>query len=156
MEHSSKVRTCLWFENKGEEAANFYTSLLPDSHVERVLKSNAMGATSVIEFTLSGVPYMILNAGPMFQHSPAASISVLTKDQNETDLLWDKLTADGGEESMCGWLTDKYGISWQIVPEQMLEMLWVDDQNAATRAKDAMMQMKKLDIAVIQAAFEGK
>lgn len=155
MQHSSKVRTCLWFDDKGEEAANFYTSLLPDSYVERVLKSDAMGSTCVIEFTLSGVPYMILNAGPMFQHSPAASISVLTKDQNETDMLWDKLVADGGQESMCGWVNDKYGVSWQIVPEQMLEMLWVDDQNAATRAKEAMMQMRKIDVSAIKKAFQG-
>ena len=109
----------------------------------------------MVNFVLAGTPYQILNGGPHYKLSQAASISVLTKDQTETDRLWEALTANGGEESMCGWLTDRWGVSWQIVPEPLIAMQTADDQVAAERARQAMYQMKKIDIAALEAAFKG-
>ena len=117
-----KVRTCLWYGGDGYEAAKFYCSLLPESKIDIEFFPQEEGEPLVVEFTLAGAPMMILNGGPQFKHSEAASISVLTEDQKETDRLWDALTADGGEESMCGWLKDKYGVSWQIVPRRLIEL----------------------------------
>ncbi|MEO1243014.1 MAG: VOC family protein [Pseudomonadota bacterium] len=156
MKFTAKVRTCLWFDCKGEEAARFYTSLLPDSEIEKVYKPDPTGPPLVVEFTLAGAPYMILNGGPHYKQTPAASISVLTKDQKETDRLWAALTADGGEESMCAWLTDKYGVSWQIVPERLVDLINDDDRTAAGRAQEAMMKMRKIDTAALEAAFNGE
>ena len=153
MTEKPKVRTCLWFDTEGEDAANHYVSLLPDSHIETVSRPDPDGPALVVEFTLAGTPYMTLNGGPMFKPTPAASISVLTKDQAETDALWARLLEGGGAESMCGWITDRFGVSWQIVPEALPAMMAADDKAAATRARDAMMQMKKIDIAALQAAF---
>ncbi len=149
-----KVRTCLWFDGDGHEAARFYVSLLPDSRIDGEV---TYGATPplVVEFTLAGAPFMVLNGGPMFKHTPAASISVLTKNQDETDRLWSALTAGGGQESMCGWLIDRFGVSWQIVPEILPRLLNADDKNAAARVQSAMMQMKKIDIAALEAAAKG-
>ncbi len=155
MSEKPKVRTCLWFQKDGEEAAKFYTSLLPDSFIESSFTPEAAGPPLIIEFTIAGAPYMILNGGPMFKHSPAASISVLTKSQAETDRLWNALIADGGEESRCAWLIDRFGVSWQIVPEILPELLQADDKKAAMRAREAMMQMKKIDIAALEKAFRG-
>lgn len=152
MESKAKVRTCLWFDRNGHEAAEFYVSLLPDSFVETKAAPEPGNPPLVVEFTLAGAPFMILNGGPMFKPSPAASISVLTKDQAETDALWEKLIDNGGEESMCGWLTDRFGVSWQIVPEALPRLLGSPDKAAANRARDAMMQMKKIDIARLEAA----
>lgn len=150
-----KVRTCLWYDGNGEEAAELYVSLLPDSRGERALQRNAEGRPLIVEFTLAGAPYMALNGGPRFKHGPAASIAVLTKNQDETDRLWDALVADGGEESMCGWLADRFGVSWQICPERVMEMVNSEDRAAAGRAFDALMGMRKLDIAGIEKAFSG-
>ncbi len=110
----------------------------------------------VVEFTLAGAPMMILTAGPHHQLSPATSISVLTRDQDETDRLWSELLAGGGEEGMCGWLVDRFGVSWQIVPEALPRLLGSDKRTAADRAMQAMMQMKKIDIAELERAFEGQ
>ena len=153
MTEKAKVRTCLWFDKEGEDAANHYVSLLPDSHIETISRPDPDGPALVVEFSLAGTPYMTLNGGPMFRHTPAASISVLTKDQAETDALWARLLEGGGAESMCGWITDRFGVSWQIVPEALPAMMAADDKAAATRARDAMMQMRKIDIAALQAAF---
>ena len=101
MEFSSKVRTCLWFDGQGEEAARFYVSLLPDSRIENVVRPDPEGPALVVEFSLAGTPYMALNGGPLYSHTPAASISVLTEDQDETDRLWAALTAEGGCEGRC-------------------------------------------------------
>ena len=152
---NSKVRTCLWFNTEGEDAARLYTSLLPDSVIEKVYYPDPRGLALVVEFTLAGVPYMTLNGGPHFSHTPAASISVLTRDQAETDRLWSALTADGGQESRCGWLVDRYGVSWQITPEILPQLMASDDKAAAHRAQQAMMKMQKLDIAALEAAFRG-
>ena len=120
MTHRAKVRTCLWFEKRGLEAAKFYVSLLPWSAIDAVYAHGNPDDPMVVEFTLHGAPMMILTGGPHYTLSPAASISVLTKDQNETDQLWSALIADGGEESRCGWLRDRWGVSWQIIPEAVL------------------------------------
>lgn len=152
MEFTAKVRTCLWFDGRGREAAEFYVSLLPDSAIETPCRP-APDPPLVVEFTLAGAPYMILDGGPLYRHTPAASISVLTKDQEETDRLWAALTADGGQESRCGWLVDRFGVSWQIVPEALVRMLNADDREAAGRAQSAMMEMRKLDVATLEAAF---
>ena len=107
MQFTARVRTCLWFDSRGEEAAEFYVSLLPDSAIDAVYRPNPGAPALVVEFTLAGAPYMILNGGPHYALTPAASISVPTKDQDETDRLWAALTADGGRESRCGWLVDR-------------------------------------------------
>ena len=151
-----KICTCLGFNGNGEEAAEFYVSLLPDSYIENRVKPDPNGPAIVIEFKLAGAPFMILNAGPPFEHSMAASLSVLTKDQTETDELWSTLTADGGQESQCGWLTDKFGVSWQITPERMTQLFASDDKAGAQRAREAMFKMKKIDIKALEAAFDGK
>jgi len=153
MSAAPKVRTCLWFEKNGLEAARFYVSLLPDSRLE---KDYAAGADPLtVEFRLAGAPYQILHGGPHYKLSPAASISVATEDQAETDRLWNALVADGGAESMCGWLVDRFGVSWQIVPRQLIRMLTDRDRKAAARAQEAMMKMKKIDIAAMETAFNG-
>ncbi|WP_017931844.1 VOC family protein [Robiginitomaculum antarcticum] len=154
---TSKVRTCLWFEKDGEAAARFYVSLLPDSAIETVSYPDPDGLALVTEFTLAGAPFMTLNGGPMYEQSPAASISVLTKDQAETDRLWQKLLEDGGKESQCGWIFDKYGVSWQVIPEVMAKMMNQSaDTAAAMRAREAMFKMKKIDIAALKAAFNDR
>ncbi|MEL6375152.1 MAG: VOC family protein [Pseudomonadota bacterium] len=150
----AKVRTCLYFEKAGHEAASFYVSLLPDSAIERVAALGNSSDPMVVEFTLAGAPMMILTAGPMFKPSPAASISVLTDDQDETDQLWSRLT-DGGEEGHGGWLVDRYGVSWQIVPKVLPRLLGDPDPARAKRAKDAMMGMSKIDIAALERAVDA-
>ena len=156
MNERPKLRTCLWFDNQGEEAAQFYVSLLPDSHIEKVYKPDPDAPALVVEFTLAGAPYMVLNGGPYYKLNPAASISVLTKDQEETDQLWSALIADGGNPSQCGWLIDKFGLSWQIIPEALPRLVGSDDKAAAQRAHNAMMNMGKIDIAALESAFNGE
>ncbi len=155
MKFRSKVRTCLWFTSGGVEAAKFYVSLLPDSAIDAVYEHGQPNDPMVVEFTLAGAPMMILTAGPHFKLSPAASISVLTKNQAETDRLWADLLAEGGEPSQCGWLVDRYGVSWQIVPERMVELFAAPDSAAASRVRAAMMTMSKIDIAALEAAAQG-
>lgn len=155
MSYRSKVRTCLWFESRGLEAANFYVSLLPWSAIDAVYEHGNPKDPMVVEFTLHGSPMMILTAGPHYKLTPAASISVLTKDQNETDLLWDALVSNGGAESMCGWLVDRFGVSWQIVPEALPRLLGHADRAVAGRVQAAMMAMKKIEIAALESAALG-
>jgi predicted 3-demethylubiquinone-9 3-methyltransferase (glyoxalase superfamily) len=137
------------------EAAEFYVSLLPWSAIDAVYPHGNPSDPMVVEFTLHGAPMMILTAGPHYKLSPAASISVLTKDQDETDRLWAALTANGGAESQCGWLTDRWGVSWQIVPEALPQLLGAPDREAAGRAQAAVMTMSKIHIATLEAAFRG-
>jgi predicted 3-demethylubiquinone-9 3-methyltransferase (glyoxalase superfamily) len=148
---SVEIRTCLWFDSGGLEAARFYTSLLPDSVLETEVTDGV--EPLVVAFSLAGVPYSILNGGPHYVLSPAASISVTTESQAETDRLWDALTAQGGQESRCGWLIDRWGVSWQIVPRALLGMLSSENRDAAARAQRAMLEMSKIDIAALQSAF---
>lgn len=154
-QNPAKVSTCLWFDGKGEEAAAFYTSLLPNSAITGELRPDPTGPALVVEFTLAGVPYQILNGGPHFTPSEAASIVVITDSIEETDYLWTTLTADGGSESQCGWLKDRFGVSWQIVPRRFLELSKSENRDAAARMTQAMMQMRKLDIVALEAAFTG-
>lgn len=154
---ATSIRTCLWFrDGRGHEAAKFYCSLIPGSRVASIFASDAgNGSFSVIDFSLGGVPYQILDAGPHFMLTEAVSISVETDDQAETDRLWAALTADGGEESACGWLKDRYGVSWQIFPRRLTELTMNADKNVSTKAMAAMMKQKKIDITAIEAAVRG-
>ena len=150
------IRTCLWFrDGRGREAAEFYCSLIPGSRVEATYDIGGEGASWLIDFTLGGVPYQILDAGPMFTLSEAVSISVETDDQAETDRLWAALTANGGEESHCGWLKDRYGVSWQVFPRRLTELTLKADKEVAAKAIAAMMKQKKIDIAEIEAAVRA-
>jgi predicted 3-demethylubiquinone-9 3-methyltransferase (glyoxalase superfamily) len=154
MTHS--IRTCLWFrDGRGREAAEFYCSLIPESRIEAVYDISGDGASWLIDFMLGGVPYQILDAGPMFTLSEAVSISVETEDQAATDRLWAALTADGGEESRCGWLKDRYGVSWQVFPRRLTELTLKADRKMAERAIAAMMKQGKIDIAAIETAVRG-
>ena len=151
------IRTCLWFrDGRGGEAAKFYCDLIPGSRVEKSFTGdNGMGTFSVIDFNLGGVPYQILDAGPHFTLTEAVSISVETADQAETDRLWYALTANGGEESVCGWLKDRYGVSWQVFPKRLTELTTSSDKTVSARAMAEMMKQKKIDIAAIEAAVRG-
>ena len=154
MSHS--IRTCLWFrDGRGREAAEFYCSLIPGSRVEATFDISGDGASWLIDFTLGGVPYQILDAGPMFTLTEAASISVETDDQAETDRLWAALTAQGGEESHCGWLKDRYGVSWQVFPRRLTELTLHADRKVSAKAFAAMMKQKKIEIADIEAAVRA-
>lgn len=155
MNTRSKTRTCLWFESGGEEAARFYVTLLPDSRIESTYRRSPDQPAMVVDFTLAGAPYQILNGGPEVAQSAAVSISVVTENQAETDRLWDALTADGGKEGRCAWLTDRWGVSWQIVPRVLIESFMSDDRAGAERAFQAMLSMNKVDVACIEAAFRG-
>ncbi|MGL4234617.1 VOC family protein [Tabrizicola sp.] len=150
---TNSIRTCLWFrDGRGPEAAAFYCSLIPGSRVENVFVLDAEQGTSLIDFNLGGVPYQILDAGPHFTLTEAASISVETDDQAETDRLWYALTADGGQESHCGWLKDRFGVSWQVFPRRLTELTLHSDKAVAAKAMAAMMKQMKIDIAEIEAA----
>jgi predicted 3-demethylubiquinone-9 3-methyltransferase (glyoxalase superfamily) len=152
---SHLIRTVLWFrDGRGAEAADFYCSLIPDSRVERTYGGPDKGFT-VIDFLLGGVPYQILDAGPHFTLTEAVSIAIQTEDQAETDRLWYALTANGGAESMCGWLKDRYGLSWQVYPRRLMELTMNTDKDVSARAMAAMMKQKKIDIAAIEAAVHG-
>jgi predicted 3-demethylubiquinone-9 3-methyltransferase (glyoxalase superfamily) len=155
---SSTIRTCLWFrDGRGREAAAFYCALIPGSRVEScfLVDNGEHGTSWLINFSLGGVPYQILDAGPHFTLTEAVSISVETADQAETDRLWAALTANGGEESVCGWLKDRYGVSWQVFPRRLTELTLSADKDVAAKAIAAMMTQKKIDIAAIEAAVRG-
>jgi predicted 3-demethylubiquinone-9 3-methyltransferase (glyoxalase superfamily) len=152
---TSSIRTCLWFrDGRGGEAAEFYCALIPGSRVTTSFcGDNGYGNFSVIDFILGGVPYQILDAGPMFTLTEAVSISVATDDQAETDRLWAALTSNGGVESVCGWLKDRYGVSWQIYPKRLTELTMSADKSVSAKAMAAMMKQKnKINIAEIEAA----
>ncbi len=160
-----KITTCLWFDDQAEEAVNFYTSVFKNSKIGEVTRYDKAsseaagrpeGSVLVITFELEDRKFMALNGGPAFKFTEAISLVVNCKDQEEVDYYWGKLTGDGGEESMCGWLKDKYGLSWQIVPEIWSKLLNDQDPKKSERAMKAMLQMKKLDINKLVNAFEGK
>lgn len=150
-----KITTCLWFDNRVLEAVTFYTSVFKNSKITSTLPGPD-GNPIAISFVLDGVNFQALNGNPDFGFTESTSLSVNCATQAEVDELWDRLTADGGEESMCGWLKDKYGLSWQIVPEGVFELFSHPDQEKANRAMQAMMKMRKLNIAELKAAFNGK
>jgi len=160
---SSKMTTCLWFD-KGEarKAAEFYASVFPDSHVGSAMKapsdfpSGNDGDELTVDFTLLGQSFVGLNGGPNFKPNQAVSFMVITEDQEETDRFWNAITGNGGEESDCGWCKDKWGFSWQITPRVLLEANNSSDKAAAKRAFEAMMTMRKIDIARIESALSGE
>jgi predicted 3-demethylubiquinone-9 3-methyltransferase (glyoxalase superfamily) len=155
-----KVIPCLWFNGTAEEAANFYVTLLPDSRVDAVHRSpsdypaGAAGDVLTVEFTLAGRRYVGLNGGPEFGFTEAVSFQIMCDDQAEVDRLWEAISADGGQPGPCSWIKDRWGLSWQVVPRVMIEMLAAPDREAAGRAMRAMMTMGKLDIAALQKAFD--
>lgn len=157
----AKNTICLWYESGAEEAAQFYAKTFPDSSVGAVHRapgdspSGKQGDVLTVEFTVMGIPCLGLNGGPAFKHSEAFSFQVATEDQAETDKYWDAIVGNGGEESQCGWCKDKWGVSWQITPVAMTRAYTSSDAAAAKRAFDAMMTMKKIDIAAIEAAVRG-
>jgi predicted 3-demethylubiquinone-9 3-methyltransferase (glyoxalase superfamily) len=156
----SKISPCLWFDGEAEAAAKFYASLLPDSRIETIQKSpvdnpgGKAGGVLVVEFTLAGQCFMALNGGTRFEYTPAISFKIDCADQAEVDRLWDALS-DGGAVQRCGWLKDRYGVSWQIVPSVLPQLLGGKDAAGAQRAMQAMLQMVKLDIAELRKAYEG-
>jgi predicted 3-demethylubiquinone-9 3-methyltransferase (glyoxalase superfamily) len=150
-----KIVTYLWFDNQAEEAANYYTSLFPDSKIASSMPGPD-GNPMVVNFQLAGQEFIALNGGPQFKFTEAISLLVNCQDQAEVDRLWNKLVGDGGEESQCGWLKDKYGLSWQIIPTALGEMLGDPDREKAGRAMQAMLQMRKIDVATMRNAFEGR
>jgi len=157
-----KVYPCLWFDGKAEEAANFYVSLLPDSRVDNVWRSPAdtpsgpEGMVLLVDFTVAGQQLQGLDGGSDFHFNEAVSLVIECEDQAEVDRLWDALTADGGEPGPCGWLKDRYGLSWQIVPKRLNEMLEGPDRDGARRAMQAMLQMGKLEVEPLERAFRGE
>lgn len=158
----TSIAPCLWYDGQAEQAASFYVSLLPDSRIDHVMRApgdypdGQQGDALLVEFTLDGHPFQALNGGPAFHFTEAVSLSVTLDGQAEVDRLWDALIADGGAPGQCGWLKDRWGLSWQIVPKGLVEMFASPDTQAAGRAFAAMMTMTKLDLAKAQAAFEGR
>ncbi|MDB5712360.1 MAG: 3-demethylubiquinone-9 3-methyltransferase [Sphingomonas bacterium] len=159
---AKKIATCLWFDGRAEEAAHFYAATFPDSHVSEAHRSpidypnGKAGDVITIEFSVLGQNFVGLNGGPMFKFDEAISFQIYTDDQAETDRLWDAITKDGGAESQCGWCKDKFGLSWQIVPRRLMEMMSSKDTEAGARGMGAMMQMQKIDIAKLEAAYVGE
>lgn len=149
-----KITPFLWFDNNAEEAMNFYTSLFKDSNIgqKHMMGDKLLTAT----FTLNGQEFMVINGGPMFQFTEAVSLFVKCADQAEVDYFWNALTADGGQESQCGWLKDKFGLSWQIIPDALGSCLWGPDKAGSARAMQAMMQMRKIDVAALKKAYNNE
>jgi len=159
-----KITPCLWFDNKAEEAAKFYVSLIKNSKLGSITHYGDEGAEAsgrpagtvmTVAFQLNGQEFLALNGGPQFTFSPAISFVVNCEKQEEIDKLWEQLS-EGGEKNVCGWLTDKYGVSWQIVPAVLGEMMQDKDAEKAGRVMKAMLQMTKLDIKTLQRAYDGK
>lgn len=148
-----KITPFLWFDTQAEEAMNFYIPLFKKSKVKDISRGPD-GRAFTVSFELDGQEFMGMNAGPQFKFNESVSMYVACDDQAEVDYFWNKLTADGGEESMCGWLKDKYGLSWQIIPKQLGELMGSPDPEKAGRVMQAMLQMKKIDIAALQRAAE--
>ena len=149
-----KIVTFLWFDTQAEEAARFYVSIFKDSRLKRLVPGPG-GTVLIVEFQLAGIDYLALNGGPQVKFNESISLSVECADQAEVDYLWERLS-EGGTKVQCGWLKDKYGLSWQIVPSCLPEMMREADPPTTKRVMDAVMKMTKLDIAALQAAYEGK
>jgi predicted 3-demethylubiquinone-9 3-methyltransferase (glyoxalase superfamily) len=160
---TTTITPFLWFDSgKAQEAAEFYCSIFPDSRIDHVDKSPANnpstkeGEVLTVDFTLAGRSFTALNGGPDFHFSEAVSLAIDCKDQAEIDRYWELLTADGGEPSVCGWLKDKYGFSWQVTPHRLIEMNRSPNRDGARRAFEAMLTMTKIDLAQLERAFEGE
>lgn len=157
----SKNTICLWYDRDALDAANFYADTFPDSTVGEIFHApgdypdGQKGDILTVRFTVAGIPCIGLNGGPHFKQSEAFSFQIATDDQAETDRLWNAVVDNGGQESECGWCKDRWGLSWQITPRVLLEAISDPDPAAAKRAFDAMMTMKKIDVATIEAAWRG-
>ena len=155
-----KITPCLWFDGQAEQAAGYYVSLLPDSRIDRVVRSPAdtpsgpAGTVLAVEFTLAGNKFSGLNGGPQFPFTEAVSFQIACQDQAEVDRLWSALS-DGGSPSRCGWLKDRWGLSWQIIPTRLFQLMTDSDPGRSRRAMEAMMKMTKLDIAELECAADG-
>ena len=152
-----KIKPFLWFDKEAEEAAKFYCSIFKNSKMLEVARypeggPAPAGSVMIVTFQLEGLEFVGLNAGPLFKFTEAISFAVTTENQEETDYLWNKLTADGGQESDCGWLKDKFGLSWQITPRQLIELLSSPDKQKAARVMQSMMTMKNINIAELERA----
>jgi predicted 3-demethylubiquinone-9 3-methyltransferase (glyoxalase superfamily) len=158
----SRITPCLWFDGQAEEAASFYTQLLPDSRVDQVQRSPAetpsgpAGMVLTVEFTLASQKFTALNGGPDFKFNEAVSFQIDCEDQAEVDRLWTTLAESGGEPGPCGWIKDRYGLSWQIIPRALPRMLADRDAEAARRAMEAMLKMSKIEVAELERAFKGE
>lgn len=152
----------LWFDGTAEQAAAFYVGLFPDSRIESVLRSPAdnpstpQGAVLAVEFTLNGQPFVGINGGPAFRFNEAVSFAIDCEDQAEVDRYWQALTAEGGGPGRCGWCSDRFGLSWQVTPRRLRELLAAEDPEAAGRAMQAMLGMGRIDIAALEAAARGR
>ncbi len=152
---------CLWYDGNAEKAAKFYVSVFPNSRIDDVLRSQSdwpagkAGDVLFVTFTLAGIPYQALNGGPDEPFNNSVSLSIACENQKEVDHYWEALTADGGEPIQCGWLKDKFGLRWQVVPRVLIEMMLDKDREKASRVMEAMMQMVKFDIAKLKQAYEG-
>ena len=159
---NDKATICVWYDKEAEEAARFYAATFPDSSVGKVHRAPAdfpsgkEGDVLTVEFTVCGIPCIGLNGGPYFPHREAFSFSITTENQEETDRYWNAIVDNGGQESQCGWCKDKWGVSWQITPRVLMEATTSSDKAAAKRAFEAMMPMKKIDVATIEAAVAGE
>jgi predicted 3-demethylubiquinone-9 3-methyltransferase (glyoxalase superfamily) len=157
----SKIAPCLWFDGQAEEAAKLYTSIFPDSRIDTVNRSPAdnpstpKGAVLTVDFTLDGQKFIALNGGPDFKFSEAVSFTIDCEDQAEVDRYWDALLAGGGSPSVCGWLKDRFGVSWQVIPKALPELLNGSDREGAGRAMEAMLKMVKIDVEELREAYEG-
>jgi len=157
----SKIAPCLWFNGDAEQAAELYTSLFPDSRIDSVNRSPAdnpstpKGAVLTVDLTLAGQQFIGLNGGPDFTFSEAISFTIDCADQAEVDRYWDALISGGGTPSQCGWLKDRFGVSWQVIPRALPELLTGSDAAGAARTMEAMMQMGKIDVARLREAYEG-
>ena len=155
-----KITPFLWFENQAEQAANFYCSIFQNSKVGNIVRygdagPGPKGTVMIMTFQLAGQEFTALNGGPRFKFTEAISFVVNCETQQEIDYFWEKLTADGGQESMCGWLKDKFGLSWQIVPTHLPQLMQSGDAKKSERVMQAILQMKKLDLAKLKQAYEG-
>lgn len=151
----------IWFDDNALEAAEFYASVFPDSRITRVMRYTEAGpgepgTVVTVEFDLRGQPFVGINGGPIFRPTEAISFALECEDQDESDHYWELLTADGGEESQCGWLKDRFGVSWQVYPAELADLTGAEDPERAARATAAMLQMRRIDIAAIRAAADGQ
>lgn len=159
---NKELITCLWFDGRAREAALFYTSIFPNSSIAdhwlapTDTPGNKKGEEVVVNFKIFGREFIALNGGPQFPHSEAISFQIPCADQSEINKYWDLLTKDGGQESQCGWLKDKFGVSWQVTSPEMMKYLGGPDAQGAQRATQAMLKMKKIDLALMKNAYEGK
>ncbi|MGH6865781.1 MAG: VOC family protein [Methyloceanibacter sp.] len=159
-----KIMPCLWFDTEAEDAAKFYVSIFKNSKLGEInrygkegheIHGRPAGSVMTVSFELDGQPFVALNGGPHFKFDEAVSFQIHCDDQNEVNYFWDKLTADGGQGGPCGWLKDKFGLSWQVVPKALLEMLMAKDTAKSQRVTKSFLQMKKFDIAELKRAYHG-